>query len=167
MESLLPAFREYGRLERLREGEGLSVEQLEQWTRLKRMLTAHFRPGVDEAIADKQASLRVPSQLQVSFESYGKLRRCLMTNISRGGVFVATPNPLPIGTPFELRIEVAETGETHVLQGEVASVDTGADMKGHEQGMGIRFCGLDDAQREIVKRLYGSAFEEAMSRLEP
>lgn len=164
MESLLPIFREYGRLERLREAQGLSVEQLERWTRLKRILAGHFRPGIAPEIADKQASLRVPSQLRVCFESYGKLRQSLMTNISRGGVFVATPDPLPIGTRFQLRIEVA--GETHVLQGEVASIDTGADMKSDARGMGIRFSRLDEQQQAIVERLYGRALDEAMNRLE-
>jgi type IV pilus assembly protein PilZ len=167
MERMLPIFREYGRLERQRESEGLSVEQLERWTHLKRILSNHFRPGIAREYADKQSSLRVPSQLRVSFESYGTLRECLMTNISRGGVFIATPKPLPIGTPFELSIHVAETGETHSLPGEVASVNTGADMKSGSRGMGIRFTKLDDAQQEIVERLYGQALDAAMRRMQP
>jgi len=163
MENILSVFREYGRLERMREDQGLSVEQLERWTGLKRILSSHFRPGTAAEHADKQASLRVPSQLRVSFDSYGRLRQCLMKNISRGGVFVLTPNPLPIGTPFELRIHVEETGETHALSGEVASINTGADMKSEEHGMGIRFTHLTEAQQDIVHRLYGRALDEAMN----
>jgi uncharacterized protein (TIGR02266 family) len=164
MDSLLPVFREYGRLERLRVSEGLSVEQLERWTRMKRILASHFRPGIGREIADKQSSLRVPAQLRVSFDSYGELRECLMTNISRGGVFVVTPKPLPIGTPFELRIHVEETGETHAMSGEVASVNTGADMRSEDQGMGIRFCNLSEEQEVLVDRLYGKAIDDAMNR---
>jgi uncharacterized protein (TIGR02266 family) len=165
MENIVSVFREYGRLERMREDQGLSVEQLERWTVLKRMLASHFRGGIQDEYADKQASLRVPSQLRVSFESYGRLRECLMKNISRGGVFVLTPNPLPIGTPFQLRIHVEETGETHALSGEVASINTGADMKSEEAGMGIRFTQLSDEQQAVVERLYGKALDDAMSRL--
>jgi type IV pilus assembly protein PilZ len=166
METLLPIFREYGRLERMREDQGLSVEQLERWTHLKRILSSHFRPGVRRELADKQASLRVPSQLRVSFDSYGELRECLMTNISRGGVFVSTPSPLPIGTPFKLRIHVGESGETHELSGEVASVNTRPDMQGESQGMGIRFCHLTEPQQELVERLYGDAMDVAIGNFE-
>ncbi len=163
---MLSVFREYGRLERMREDQGLSVEQLERWTHLKRILAGHFRPGIKREYADKQSSLRLPSQLRVSFDSYGELRECLMTNISRGGVFVATPNPLPIGTPFSLRIHVEETGETHLLSGEVATVNTGVDMRSEDRGMGIRFTKLEDGQEAIVQRLYGRALDQVISRLE-
>ena len=166
MERMLPIFREYGRLERMREDEGLSVEQLERRTHLKRILSSHFRPGIGRKMADKQSSLRVPSQLRVSFDSYGKLRDCLMTNISRGGVFVSTPSPLPIGTPFQLRIHVGESGETHELSGEVASVDVRPDMPSESQGMGIRFCNLSAQQEALVTRLYGDAIDVAISRFE-
>ncbi len=162
---LLSVFREYGRLERLREADGLAVDQLERWTGLKRVLAGHFKPGARD-FADKQASLRVPCVLRVSYESYGEFRDCLMKNISRGGVFIATQNPLPIGTPFKLRISVKESGEAHVLSGEVASVNTGVDMASGDQGMGIRFCNLDEEQQELVEQLYGNAMIEAMKKVE-
>jgi len=163
MENILSVFREYARLERMREDTGLSVEQLERWTKLKRVLAGHFRPGIDREIADKQASLRVPSQLRVSFDSYGELSECLMTNISRGGVFVSTPNPLPIGTPFKLRLHVGESGEIHELSGEVASVNTGTDMRSEHEGMGIRFCNLSAEQQQLVDHLYGHALDKAIT----
>jgi uncharacterized protein (TIGR02266 family) len=165
MENMLSAIREYGRLEKLREQKGLSVEELERWTHLKRILASHFKPGTGNEIADKQSSLRVPSQLQVSFDSYGNLRECLMTNISRGGVFVATSDPLPIGTPFKLRIKIADPEEIHELSGEVASVNAGRDMKSEDRGMGIRFCHLNEQQQAVVERLYGQAMDAMMKKV--
>lgn len=165
MENTLSVFREYGRLERLREAEGLSVDQLQQWMNLKHILSAHFRPGARE-FADKQASLRVPSRLRVSFESFGQRRECLMTNISRGGVFVSTQTPLPIGTPFKLWIVVDGSDAAQELPGEVATVNVGADLKGEENGMGIRFCILDEAQQALVDDLYGAALSEALKDVE-
>ena len=167
MENMLSVFREYARLERMREDAGLSVDQLERWTRLKRILAGHFRPGIEREYADKQSSLRVPSQLRVTFESYGNLRRCLMTNISRGGMFVSTPDPLPIGTPFKLQIHVEDTGETHELTGEVASVNMAADLRSEEHGMGIRFCNLSEDDQRLVDRLYGDAMDAALSSIGP
>ena len=165
MANVLSVFREYGRLERMRVNEGLSVEQLERWTALKRILTDHFQTGSREFV-DKQSSLRVPSQLKVSFDSYGQLRENLMTNISRGGVFIETAKPLPIGTPLDLQIHVDETGETHCLSGEVATVNISVDGRSTGEGMGIRFTNLSEEQQEIVHRLYGEALERALTQLE-
>lgn len=162
MANVLPVFREYGRLERLREARGLSGEELERWMQLKRLLARHLNPRTNEELVDKQASLRVPSQLQVAFDSDGKLRECLVTNISRDGVFVATESLLPIGTPLKLRIQIDEAGLVHELMGEVASVNAGRDMKSEDHGMGIRFCSLSEEQLKVVEQLYGRAMDDAI-----
>lgn len=159
----MPAiFREYKRLDKLREDAGLSIVELERWTQLKRILATHFKPAIDGGVADKQASLRIPSRLRVGYESFGELRQCLMTNISRGGVFIACPRPLPIGTTLVLRIEIGESEQMLELPGEVASVNTGADMRSEERGMGIRFSSLSEEQQAQVKELYGDAMENAL-----
>jgi uncharacterized protein (TIGR02266 family) len=158
----LPAiFLEYKRLDRVREEAGLTLAELESWTRLKRILTTHFKPGTDGAIADKQASLRVPYRVRVAFESVGELRQSLMLNISRGGVFLATPKPLAIGTRLLLRLQIGD-GRTIELGGEVASINTGADMRSEAEGMGICFASLTDEQQKIVNELYGRAIDEVL-----
>lgn len=164
MENVVSIFREYARLERLREDEGLSLPQLERWTRLKRILAGHFRPGVGQEFADKQSSLRVPSQLAVSFQLQGQRHRCRMTNLSRGGMFVSTSDPLPIGTPITLQIHLEDANETYELSGEVASVNPSVDLRSEEPGMGIRFANLSDEQQQIVDRLYGEAMDVALGR---
>ena len=169
MNRLLPVFREYGRLERLREGNGLSVEQLERWNHLKRMLASHFRPCRGREFADKQASLRVPVQIRAGFESDGERRECPVKNISRGGLFVSTRSPLPAGSHVELEIRVGETGEVHTLRGEVARVVDaagGPDGDAEEEGMGIRFTDLDEAQLRVVDRLYDDAMDRAIEKME-
>jgi type IV pilus assembly protein PilZ len=162
----MPAiFREFMRLERIREADALSIVELERLTQLRRILATHFKPGGNPDHIDKQASLRVPTRLRVSFESYGELRQCLMTNISRGGVFVATQKPLPMGTPFLLRIEIADSDELLELRGEVATVNTGADMQSEEEGMGIRFSNLSEEQQAQVQKLYGQAMSKALEQI--
>ena len=161
MPNLPAVFREYKRLEILRDEDGLSLAELERWTMLKRVLTEHFRPADGRQVADKQSSLRVPVRLRVEFTDRGSLRQYLMTNISRGGVFIATENPLPIGTSLELRIRVGDPDQLIAVRGEVASVNTGADMKSEEHGMGVRFVSLSDEDEAVVKELYGRAMEEA------
>jgi uncharacterized protein (TIGR02266 family) len=161
MTNLPAVFREFQRLDRIRDTKGLSLDDVGRWTKLKRILTEHFHPGSGREVADKQASLRVPVKLRVEFGHRGALRKCLMTNVSRGGVFIATDDPFPIGTALELRIHVGDSDRTLEVSGEVVSVNTGADMLTFENGMGIRFMAHSDAEEALVKDLYGKAMLEA------
>ena len=157
----MPAiFREYKRLDQLRGSTGLSVGELERWTQLKRILTSHFTPAADPVITAKRASLRLPTRLRVSFDSSGELRECLMTNISSGGVFVATDDPLEVGSTIRLRIEIEDSGRILDLAGIVAVVNAGADLCSSERGMGIRFTRLSEEQKALVEEIYGRALDE-------
>jgi uncharacterized protein (TIGR02266 family) len=133
-----------------------------RWAELKRELNRHFQPGLEQQHADERDSVRVPLALKVSFESYGEILECLMTNISLGGVFIATRSPLPIGTPFLVRLRIEESGECLELPGEVASIDVSADLSREQRGMGIRFVDLSDAQRERVSELYEQGMKKAI-----
>jgi len=159
MASLPAAFREYKRLEVMRDERGLSLEELERWTQLKRILTEHMRPGVGGYFADKQASLRVPIREQAEFDRQGEACACVVTNISRGGVFVASDTLLPVGAAFALRFP--NDGGSVELPGVVTSTSSGADREGREQGMGIRFDGLSAEAQAFVQQIYGRAMEEA------
>ncbi len=159
----MPAiFREYQRLERLREDDGLSLDELARWSQLKRILATHFKPGTDHEDADKRASLRIPSRVRVDYESLGTLRPCLMTNISRGGVFIACDSPLPVGSSIVLRIQIGEPKRLLELPGEVTTTNAGPNLLGEERGMGIRFSFLSAEQQAQVGELYGEAMENAL-----
>lgn len=60
-----------------------------------------------------------------------------MTNLSRGGVFIATATPCEIGSRLRLCIEVGETGDTVEVLGEVISMGGGVSLQGEESGMGV------------------------------
>ncbi len=105
---------------------------------------------VSEQHERSRESVRVPLDLNVNFESRGEVRKCLMKNLSTGGIFVATESPLPIGTPFNVRIRIEKTGENVELPGEVVTVGVGADLSQKEHGMGVRFVNLNEDQRQQV-----------------
>ncbi len=154
--------RAYMALDNQRKAGGLSPAELARWSQLKSTLNRHFQPDVKEKHAQSRASVRVPLALNVCFESRGEVGDCLMTNLSTGGIFIATESPLPIGTPFNVRIRVEKTGEGIELPGEVAAVNVSANLAEEERGMGIRFVNLDDAQRKQVTELYEHAIEKAI-----
>ncbi|MBW2493166.1 MAG: PilZ domain-containing protein [Deltaproteobacteria bacterium] len=157
MPGLLRAFMA---LDKRRKQGGLSPAEMSRWSDLKSALNRHFDPGVKEQHAQKRKSVRVPLDLNVDFESRGEVRKCLMKNLSAGGLFVATESPLPIGTPFNVRIRIERTGEEIERPGEVVSVGVSANLAREQHGMGIRFVNLSAEQIQLVTEIS----EEAMKR---
>jgi uncharacterized protein (TIGR02266 family) len=149
-------------LDKRRKAGGLSPSEMARWSELKSVLNRHFQPDLHEKHAQSRASVRVPMSLNVDFESRGEIRKCMMKNLSAGGIFVATESPLPIGTPFNVRIRIEKTGEEIELPGEVVSVGVGADLAHNEHGMGIRFINLTEAQQQQVTELSEQAMRKAI-----
>lgn len=162
MQDMPSLFRVYMDLDRRRKAGGLPAHEMGRWSDLKRVLNRHFQPEIEEKHSGNRKSVRVPLKLKVSFESLGKVRECLMTNMSLGGVFIATTSPLPIGTPFVVRLHIEESGEDLELPGEVVSQDMSADLSHGQRGMGIRFVNLNDDQRKRVNDLYEQRMKEAV-----
>jgi uncharacterized protein (TIGR02266 family) len=137
-----------------------------RWSQLKNALSSHFEPGIGEQHAQSRESVRVPLDLDVNFESRGEIRKCMMNNLSAGGIFVATESPLPLGTPFNVRIQIERTGEEIELPGEVVTVGASANLAEEKHGMGIRFVHLDEAQLELVAELSEQAMKKAIHSAE-
>jgi len=154
--------RAYLALDQRRRAGGLSSAELARWSQLKAALNRHFQPDLHEKHAQSRASVRVPLSLNVDFESRGEIRKCMMKNLSAGGIFVATEAPLPIGTPFNVRIRIEKTGEQIELPGEVVSVGVSADLAHDQHGMGIRFLNLSEEQQKQVADLSEQAMRKAI-----
>jgi uncharacterized protein (TIGR02266 family) len=87
-------------------------------------------------------------------------------NLTRGGVFIATPSPKPVGTL--LRFEFVLTGTPSgrplsVLRGEgqvqwTQPYDESAPDRPY--GMGVRFLRLDEESQEVVDRALATRFPE-------
>src|SRR5690349_5128981 len=78
-------------------------------------------------------------------------------NISRGGIFIATKAPKPVGTPlkFEFLLSLSETQTMSIIRGEgqvqwTREFDPQQPTKAH--GMGVRFVKLDEESQAVVDR---------------
>ena len=162
MRDIAARFREYVSLDRKRAAEGLSPAELRRWLNLKRSLGKTFSPDLTDRHADLRGSLRVPARLAVSFGTVGELTRSLMTNLSRGGVFIATSDVLEIGAHVRLLVAIEETGKTLEIPGEVVSQNVDPGFETDQQGMGVRFLDVDGETREQIDRLYESQLREAV-----
>ena len=141
--------------------EGLSVADYERWTELKNSLSRHFQPGAKAKDQVKRTSVRVPVRLRMGFESYGEIRESLMTNLSRGGLFIATPSPLEMGATLHLRIRIEESQAELQLEAEVVALNSGPGLKSEECGMGVKFVHLDQEQQKLVDELYEHSVKAA------
>ena len=146
--------REFSRLEKKRAERGLTPAELRRWVALKGMLNRSFSPGIGKARANERASVRVPTRLGASFETVGEIRRSLMTNLSRGGVFLRTEDLVDLGTRFELCIHIDESGEDIRVRVEVVSHNVGPGFGTDEHGRGLRFLDMDEATQKQVDELY-------------
>jgi uncharacterized protein (TIGR02266 family) len=157
-------FREYVRLDRKRQKSTLSQREFERWSTLKQQLNATFSPSARPDAADRRESVRVPVKLEVHFQSSGALQRCLLTNLSRGGVFISTRSPAPIGTQIKLRIVVDEGGTEIEVPGEVVSHNVGRDFAAQGSGMGVRFVDPGPKAAVALERIYEGALSGGPKR---
>ena len=96
---------------------------------------------------------RAPIELKVDYKKLNSFFADYTKNISKGGTFIKTKKPLPIGTRFLFKLTVPQREAPFELLGEV--VWSKGDVE--EPGMGIRFIYSDDRQRAdfegVVERL--------------
>ena len=100
------------------------------------------------AAAPGRGSSRIPMQTQVDMSSDSNVFTGFSTNLSEGGVFVATVNLLPVGTPVDLTFTLP--GNTRItVKGEVRWTREIDDrVPDVFPGVGVRFVelGMDAAQ---------------------
>jgi uncharacterized protein (TIGR02266 family) len=157
-------FRQFLYLDRKRAAERLSPSELRRWLKLKRILNQEFSPNTSYERAERRESVRVPVRLRISFTDLGELRGSLMTNLSRGGVFIATDRPAEIGTRLELRIHIEDTGEEIDVPGQVVSQNVGPNFESGQCGMGLRFLEMKPEVGRKVEALYERKLKEAAER---
>ncbi len=161
MARLLPLLREFGWLDKARSREGLTPLQYQRWLDLKLTLAKNMDPNGAPSGVERREYLRLPMRLLVQYGTRNQLRDALLTNVSRGGVFINTAFPPEIGAKFTLCIRVDETREAVDLPCEVVSHNVGDGFSTQTLGMGLKFGSLDDAQRRVVEQLFDLAVEQA------
>ena len=102
---------------------------------------------------EKRIHPRAPVELKVDYKRVNSFLADYTKNISRGGTFIGTDKPLPIGTRLRFRISVPDVAVPINLTGEVAWIAPA----GSAPGMGIRFVDLEGEAREVFEaRVDGS-----------
>jgi Tfp pilus assembly protein PilZ len=158
----LAMFREYMRLER-RRSSGLSPAELQRWEVLRQRMKSVFGDLDSPNHSERRATPRIPTALQVRFENHAEVGNVLMTNISRGGIFVPLDTPIEIGTEIKLRIQIVDPPRELALVGEVASCCVGPGMVLGQRGVGIHFKKLSPSEKALFDELYEQQVERQLS----
>jgi molecular chaperone DnaK len=93
--------------------------------------------------------------VRLSYGSVDEFVEKFATNISRGGVFIRTRDPKPVGTVLNLELRLAG-GEAVIRASGVVRWIAAQDPSAHPPtapGMGVQFLSLDDQSRQIVERM--------------
>jgi len=110
--------------------------------------------------SDRRRARRAPIELKVEYKRLNTFFADYTKNISRGGTFIGTQKPLPIGTEFIFALDVPHMTHALRLRGRVIWItDPEIATKANPAGMGIEFQYTDDGERREKE----SAVERLMS----
>ena len=114
--------------------------------------------------AEGRRETRTPIELKVDYKKLNSFFADYTKNISKGGTFIKTAKPLPIGTRFLFKLSVPQRTEPFELLGEVVWSTT----EGEEPGMGIRFVYSNDTQRTdfegVVEQLMANSLGDELTQ---
>ncbi len=116
----------------------------------------------DASERDRRRATRAPIQLEVQYRQLNGFFADYTRNLSRGGTFIRTGRPLPVGTVFEFSLIVPHLAEPLTVFGEVTWIvlerQATADQ---EPGMGIRFVD-EGGRRELLDRTVERLMSESL-----
>jgi len=151
MRTIQEDFREFSYLDRKRTTDGLTPTEFERWQLLHFRLDKAFSGGPPPGATEQRRSLRLPTRLRVRYDGLGD-EGGMIVNLSRGGCFIRTELPAPVGTRLTLLLESANVGDTMEIEAEVVSACLR--RVGHGRGMGVRFVSMPPETTKALSDLY-------------
>jgi type IV pilus assembly protein PilZ len=109
---------------------------------------------------------RLSHELLVAYRTVDGFITDWAVNISRGGIFINTRNPLSVGTTVRLIVSLPDTAFPFDLSGRVIRVNEFDNPSNQVPGMGLEFLDVDDEKRGRIERFVERLrreFPEAMS----
>ena len=124
--------------------------------------------------ADRREHQREPIELKVEYRRLNAFSADYARNISKGGTFIATDKPLPIGTEFLFKLFIPSLDRPLELRGKVkwiADPEASSDAESKpatvdgDPGMGIQFQYDNDRQREVMERIVEKLMVDSLGQL--
>jgi type IV pilus assembly protein PilZ len=100
----------------------------------------------------QRQSDRLQHELLVAYRTVDTFVTDWAVNISRGGLFINTRSPLPVGTIVRLMISLPDAAFPFDLKGRVIRVNEYDNPGNLVPGMGLEFMDVDDEKRSRIER---------------
>ncbi|MEZ4226019.1 MAG: TIGR02266 family protein [Polyangiaceae bacterium] len=103
--------------------------------------------------SERRLSGRAPIELKVEYKRLNTFFADYTRNISRGGTFITTERPLPVGTEFIFALGIPKLGDPLRLRGKVMWITpTEESTSANPAGMGIEFqFDSDDERKDKIR----------------
>ena len=125
------------------------LDQMEEMIKGKNLWDEETGNIVD---IDTRQGSRKPCVIRVDFSTEGHSAQELISDISIGGAFIKTEQPLVMGQQVDLSFSVPNFEKSFDLSGQVVRCD--------DQGIGVKFNSLTDKQQELMM-----SFIESMDKI--
>ncbi len=109
---------------------------------------------MNEDSRDKRGAARLEHPVLVAYRTVDRFLADFGTNISEGGIFVNTAQPLPVDTPVKLLVSLPDQEIPCEMLGRVKRVQEPSEYD--TPGMGIEFVDLDLDTQERISKLVSS-----------
>jgi len=120
-------------------------------------MTHQKKKGAKRVRAEKRRHERIALKARVDYEllSEDTFLFEYTSNVSRGGIFLSTRNPLPIGTAIHLRFSLPPPESRDIkVNGKVAWINEYKPGKVNlNPGMGVEFVNLSERDNEAITGL--------------
>ena len=100
---------------------------------------------------NRRGAPRLHHELPVAYRTAGSFLSDWATNISRGGLFINTRRPFPVGTTLRVVLQVPGADAPFSMTGRVKRVAEWGNEANTSPGMAIEFIDLDGAKRELLE----------------
>ena len=106
--------------------------------------------------------LRIESEIEVHFKTFNQFYKEYTKNISKGGIFIKTENPLPPQTAIEIKLFLPDEPEPLEAVGEVVHIIEPelAREKGWDAGMGVQFVDFEETMQAKLERYINKRLKE-------
>ncbi len=101
--------------------------------------------------SERREDERIDTNIEIQFKEKGSFTRSYMLNVSNGGLFIKTTQPLPLEAKVNLLVTLPETSEAMNIIGRVVWINPKAGDNIFPPGMGIQFLDLSKEHKDIIK----------------
>ena len=98
-------------------------------------------------VEDNRTNQRIETNIDILYSESGSFIKSHTLNVSNGGLFLETEDPLPIDSEVTLRMRLPGETEPMEIQGCVVWSNPKGKNNAFPSGMGIQFIGMNSEQR--------------------